>query len=83
MLVKSFLRWMDTAPAHERAYATTVLAEAYLAGTLGEDTPEAVEAALTSVLDDPAPNVRRALAVAFADRREAPRHLVPSPCAMT
>lgn len=78
MLVKSFLRWMDTAPAHERAYATTVLAEAYLAGTLGEDTPEAVEAALTSVLDDPAPNVRRALAVAFADRREAPRHLVLS-----
>lgn len=78
MLVKSFLRWMDTAPAQERAYATTVLAEAYLAGTLGEDTPEAVEAALTSVLDDPAPNVRRALAMAFADRREAPRHLVLS-----
>jgi uncharacterized protein (DUF2336 family) len=76
MLVKSFLSWMDEAPARERAEAATVLAEAWQAGALGEDTPEAVEAALTSVLDDPSPMVRRALALAFAESRDAPRHLV-------
>ena len=78
MLVKSFLSWMDEAPARERAEAATLLAEAWLAGALGEDTPEAVEAALTSILDDPSPKVRRALAMAFADKRDAPRHLVLS-----
>lgn len=78
MLVKSFLSWMDEAGAAERAEATEMLARAWLAGALGEDSPEAVEAALTSVLDDPSPMVRRALALAFADRSEAPRHLVLS-----
>lgn len=76
MLVKSFLSWMDEAPARERAEAATVLAEAWLAGAFGEDTPEAVEAALTSVLDDPSPMVRHALALAFAETADAPRHLV-------
>ncbi|MFY8112925.1 MAG: DUF2336 domain-containing protein [Rhabdaerophilum sp.] len=76
MLVKSFLSWMDEAPARERAEAATVLAEAWLIGALGEDTPESVEAALTSVLDDPSPMVRRALALAFAESPDAPRPLV-------
>lgn len=76
MLVKSFLAWMENASAHERGEAVAMLAEAYLAGALGGDAPEAVEAALTLILDDPSPNVRRVLAMAFADRREAPRHIV-------
>jgi uncharacterized protein (DUF2336 family) len=76
MLVKSFLVWMDNAPAPERAEAATMLARAYLVGALGGDTPEAVEAALTTVLDDASPLVRRALAMEFADRLEAPRHIV-------
>ena len=38
-----------------------MLARAYLDGALGGDTPQAVEAALTSVLDDSSPLVRRAL----------------------
>lgn len=78
MLVKSFLAWMDTAPVRERAEAVTMLARAYLDGALGGDTPESVEAALTSVLDDPSPLVRRSLAMAFADERHAPRHIVLS-----
>lgn len=76
MLVASFLSWMDEASPRERAEATAVLAETWLAGTCGEDGPQAVEAALTSVLDDGSPLVRRALAVAFADHRKSPRHLV-------
>lgn len=78
MLVKPFLAWMDEAPVRERAEAVTMLARAYLSRALGGDTPEAVEAALTSILDDPSPLVRRALAMAFADRQDAPRHVVLS-----
>ena len=78
MLVKSFLAWMDTAPVRERAEAVTMLARAHLTGALGGDSPEAVEAALTSILDDSSPIVRRALAMAFADRSDAPRHIVLS-----
>jgi uncharacterized protein (DUF2336 family) len=76
MLVKSFLQWMDRAGADERARATGVLAEAWLAGHHGEDSPAEIVAALTFALDDPAPSVRRALAHALADRAEAPRHIV-------
>ncbi len=76
MLVKSFLAWMEDASAQERGEAVSMLAQAYLAGALGGDTPEAVEAALTLILDDPSPNVRRVLAMAFADRLDAPRHIV-------
>lgn len=76
MLVKSFLAWMEDASAQERGEAVSMLARAYLAGALGGDTPEAVEAALTLILDDPSPNVRRVLAMAFADRLDAPRHIV-------
>lgn len=78
MLVQSFLAWMETAPVRERAEAVTMLANAYLNGALGSDTPQVVEAALTSVLDDPAIMVRRALALAFADRNDAPRHIILS-----
>lgn len=76
MLVKSFLAWMEDASAQERGEAVSMLAQAYLSGALGADTPEAVEAALTLILDDPSPNVRRVLAMAFAERRDAPRHIV-------
>lgn len=78
MMVKSFLAWMDKAPARERAEAVDMLARAYLAGQLGGDRPQDVEAALTSVLDDSSVLVRRALAIAFADRPDVPRHIVLS-----
>jgi uncharacterized protein (DUF2336 family) len=78
MMVKSFLAWMDRAGPLERAQAVDMLARAYLSRALGGDRPEDVEAALTSILDDPAPMVRKALAVVFADRADAPRHIVLS-----
>lgn len=78
MLVKSFLAWMDTAPVRERAEAVAMLTRAYLARALGGDSPMEVEAALTSILDDPSPFVRRELAMGFADRTDVPRHIVLS-----
>lgn len=76
MLVKSFFAWMHQADDEERASAVVMLADAYLSGNHGDDLPGDVDAALTSVLDDPAPKVRRALADCLADRPEAPRHIV-------
>lgn len=76
MLVTSFLAWIENAGPQERAEATDMLAHAYLERTLGEESPEAAEAALTLVLDDPAKIVRRALAGTFADHWSAPRHIV-------
>ncbi|MCA3624320.1 MAG: DUF2336 domain-containing protein [Methylobacterium sp.] len=76
MLVTSFLAWIDRAAPRERAEAVDMLARAYLDRTLGEETPEAAEAALTLVLDDPDQTVRRALACALADHWLAPRHIV-------
>jgi uncharacterized protein (DUF2336 family) len=76
MLVKSFLTWMDGAPIRERVEAVAMLARAYLLKAYAGDSPGAILAALTSVLDDPSPMVRRALAMAFAERADAPRHIV-------
>lgn len=76
MMVKSFLAWMDNASSQDRAEAVDILAQAYLHSTLGGERPEDVEAALTTVLDDPSPQVRRTLAIAIADARNAPRHIV-------
>ncbi len=76
MLVTSFLAWIENAAPRERAEAADMLARAYLDGTLGEETPEAAEAALTLVLDDSAKIVRRALSGVLADHWAAPRHIV-------
>lgn len=78
MLVQSFFELMATANASERAEAVKTLAWAYFAGALGENSPEEFQAALASVLDDPAPLVRKALAVALAEEAEAPRALILS-----
>lgn len=76
MLVKSFLAWIENAGPRERAEAVDMLAQAYMMGTLGDETPGEAEAALTLVLDDPARAVRRTLACAFAEYPAAPRHIV-------
>ncbi len=76
MLIRRFLAWIERAPPGERAEAATALAHAYLYADL--DAPEQGEAerALTGLLDDPSPLVRRALAEAIAGAIEAPHHLV-------
>lgn len=80
MLVRQYLAFIRTAGAAGRAEAGAALARAFLAagtpgGLPGEETAEA-ELALTAMLDDDSPQVRRALAQELASSPHAPRHIV-------
>jgi uncharacterized protein (DUF2336 family) len=72
MIVRQFLQWQRTAPAAERAEATSALARAYLYSDLTPDDVAAAEGALLMLLDDPSPLVRAALAQALAPSEQAP-----------
>jgi uncharacterized protein (DUF2336 family) len=72
MIVRQFLQWQRTAPAAERAEATSALARAYLYSDLSPDDRAAAEGALLMLLDDPSPLVRLALARALARSNQAP-----------
>ncbi len=76
MIVRQFLVWLQTAPPGNRAEATSALARAYLYSDLSPDDRLAAEAAMTVLLDDPSPMVRRALADALASAREAPHNVI-------
>ena len=76
VIVRSFLKWYQSASVDGRVEAVSAMAEAYLTGQLGENSAEEAEAALTLVLDDASPVVRRALAWALALSEKAPRHLL-------
>jgi uncharacterized protein (DUF2336 family) len=76
MIIRQFLLWARTAPPGQRAEAVGALARAYLYSELSPDDRWEAETAMTALLDDPSPLVRRALAEAFANAPEAPRHLV-------
>ncbi len=76
MIVRQFLRWVQTAAPGNRAEATSALARAYLYSDLTPDDRLAAEAAMTVLLDDPSPMVRRALADALASAREAPHNVI-------
>src|SRR6185503_3194829 len=78
MIVRQFLHWLRTAPAGERAEATSALARAYLYSDLSEDDRLAAEGAMTMLLDDASPLVRRALAEALAASKEAPASVIIS-----
>jgi uncharacterized protein (DUF2336 family) len=73
MIVREFLMWIQTAPPGERADATSALARAYLYSDLSTGDRMASEAAMTVLLDDPSPHVRRALAETIASSEYAPR----------
>jgi len=72
MIVRQFLRWVQTAAPFERAEATSALARAFLYSDLSQEDRLAAEAAMTVLLDDASPLVRRALADALAGSPEAP-----------
>jgi uncharacterized protein (DUF2336 family) len=72
MIVRQFLHWVRTAPAGERAEATSALARAYLFSDLTPDDRAAAEGAMIMLLDDASPLVRRALAEALAVSQKAP-----------
>jgi uncharacterized protein (DUF2336 family) len=72
MIVRQFLHYVRTAPAAERADATSALARAYLYSDLSPDDRAAAEGALIIQMDDPSPLVREALAQALAFSENAP-----------
>jgi uncharacterized protein (DUF2336 family) len=76
MIVRDFLQWVRTAPASERAEATSALARAYLYSDLSADDLAAAEGAMLMQLDDPSPLVRRSLADALAASPSAPPAIV-------
>src|SRR5579884_1388882 len=76
MIVRDFLQWVRTAPAGERAEATSALARAYLYSDLSADDLAAAEGAMIMLLDDCSPLVRRAMADVFASSHNAPPVIV-------
>ena len=76
MLSRQILSWVDRAPAGERADAARALAHAFLYADLDRVEQVEMERALTCLLDDPSPLVRRALAEALAGAAHAPHHVV-------
>ncbi|MCJ2095554.1 DUF2336 domain-containing protein [Methylobacterium sp. J-072] len=76
MIIREFLAWTQNASAGRRAEATTALARAYLYGDLSADEAWEAKTALLSLLDDPSPLVRRALAETCAASARTPRPLV-------
>jgi len=78
MIVRQFLQWLRTAPAGDRAEATSALARAYLHSDLTRDDKAAAVGAMIMLLDDPSPLVRRALAEVFAGNENAPPAVVHS-----
>jgi uncharacterized protein (DUF2336 family) len=76
MIVRQFLRWIQTAVPGERADATSALARAYLYSDMTQEDRLAAEAAMTVLLDDPSPLVRLSLAEALALSEMAPHNVV-------
>lgn len=76
MIVRKFMQWAATASSAERAEGAGSLARAYLYAELAPQDRREAEVALTSLLDDPAPSVRKALAEAFASAQDAPIAIV-------
>jgi uncharacterized protein (DUF2336 family) len=76
MIVRQFLQWLRTAPAGERADATSALARAYLYSDMSYEDRAACEGAMIMLLDDPSPLVRLALAEALASSELAPPAII-------
>jgi len=76
MIVRKFLQWSLTASASQRADGASALARAYLYADFDAEQKDEAEQALTSLLDDASPLVRRALAESFASAAEAPHHII-------
>lgn len=75
-IVERFLRWARTAPVAQRVKAADALSRAYLGSPLGPQERGDVEASLTVLLDDPAPEVRHTLARTLGPSGDAPHHVI-------
>ena len=76
MVIEYFLKWVETASVAKRTEAASALVRAYLKKEISEEEREDLEAAITMLLEDPAPSVRCALAEAFGARKQSPRHII-------
>ena len=76
MIVRRFLAWSQMVPPGQRAEGVSALALGYLYSSMTPEIRREAEAALTAMLEDPSPLVRRALAEAFASAVEAPHHCI-------
>ena len=77
-IVERFLNWTHKAPPAQRAGAAAALARSYLQSAMNEQERDQVDAAMTVLLDDPAVEVRAALAVVLGESELAPHHLILS-----
>jgi uncharacterized protein (DUF2336 family) len=76
VIIQAFLRWVETAKASERASAASALGRAYAEAAVNGIDRRAAEMAMTFLLDDPSPKVRRSLAEALADCPIVPRSII-------
>lgn len=76
MIIKSFLKWSETAKTADRCKAATALTRAYAFGRMNQSDRHAAEAALALLLEDPSPKVRLALAEGLATVAHAPRGII-------
>ena len=76
MIVRRFLVWAATATAAQRAQGAAALANAYLYSDLSDDDHDAADVALTALLDDPSPKVRKALASVLGPSAGAPHSVI-------
>lgn len=76
MSIRQFLGWFPTASTSARTDAACALARAYLYSDMEFEDREAAEAAMTLLLDDHAPSVRKAMAEVLAASSHAPRHII-------
>jgi uncharacterized protein (DUF2336 family) len=76
VIVQAFLRWSEKAGSSDRSKAATALAHAYLQSSLPQDRHDSAYDAMTYLLDDPSPKVRRALAESLAFSEDAPRSII-------
>ncbi|WP_137128812.1 DUF2336 domain-containing protein [Rhizobium sp. FY34] len=76
MIVRAFLRWAETAGATDRARAAQALVKAFSKLSFDDTQRLAAVHAMMHLLDDPSPNVRRALSEAIAPVASAPRALI-------
>ena len=83
MVIEYFLEWVQTASVAKRTEAASALVRAFLRRDISNEEREDVEAAITTLLEDPAPSVRFALAEAFGARKQAPRHIISALAADT
>ncbi len=76
MIIRQFLEWFTVSDVSERVEAATTFCDAYTQRLPELYNHADVEPALTVILDDISPEVRRVLAEALAGFEHAPRHII-------